>query len=59
MLAGQFTGNKEIWVTNVPDPEPSKGRVLVRVGSTGFCGSDLRNYHATKPQKREPVIQGQ
>ena len=58
MLAGQFTGGKEIWVTNVPDPEPSKGQVLVRVGATGICGSDLRNYHATKPRKHEPVIQG-
>ena len=29
----------------VPDPEPGPGQVLVRVGATGICHSDLHVIH--------------
>ena len=32
-------------VTDVPDPEPEEGQVLLDVVATGICGSDLHARH--------------
>jgi threonine dehydrogenase-like Zn-dependent dehydrogenase len=34
-------------VTDVPDPEPGEGHVLLEVVRTGICGSDLHALHHT------------
>jgi len=41
-----FTGNRNCEVRNVPVPTPGHGEVLVRIGATGICGSDLHVYRA-------------
>jgi alcohol dehydrogenase, propanol-preferring len=43
MLAFQIVGPHSTEVTNVPEPEPRPGEVLIRVGAAGACHSDLHN----------------
>ena len=37
----------ELWVDEVPDPEPSSGEVLVKSLACGICGSDLHALKST------------
>ncbi len=39
-----FTGDRGCEVRNVPIPTPGHGEVLIRIGATGICGSDLHVY---------------
>ena len=42
MRAARLYGyQKEFVVENIPDPEPGPGQVLVRIGGSGACHSDL------------------
>lgn len=44
MLAAVYYGPRDLRVEEVPKPTPGPGEVVVKVGATGICGSDLRNY---------------
>ncbi|GAB4330813.1 MAG: L-idonate 5-dehydrogenase [Dehalococcoidia bacterium] len=44
MRAVTWTNDGTIAVAEVPDPEPGRGWVRVRVASAGICGSDLHAY---------------
>lgn len=45
MLAARLHGPKDLRVERVPHPgSPGRGRVLLRVLTTGVCGSDLHSY---------------
>ncbi|BDH55775.1 zinc-binding dehydrogenase [Tsukamurella sp. PLM1] len=39
-----FKGNRELEVTDFPDPTPGPGEVVVRIKASGLCGSDLKFY---------------
>jgi L-iditol 2-dehydrogenase len=45
---------------HVPRPEPGPGEVLVRVGATGICGSDVEVLEGRRPMHyvRYPIIPG-
>jgi L-iditol 2-dehydrogenase len=46
MLAARLHGPRDLRVEHVPTPgPPSLGQVLLRVKTTGICGSDLHSYH--------------
>jgi L-iditol 2-dehydrogenase len=46
MLAARLHGPRDLRVEKVPKPgPPSASEVLLRVGVTGICGSDLHSYH--------------
>ncbi|GAA3442476.1 L-threonine 3-dehydrogenase [Planomonospora venezuelensis] len=50
-----------LWLTDVPEPRPEPGEVLIRVLRTGICGTDLhiRNFDAWARQTLElPLIVG-
>lgn len=47
-----------IVIEDVPVPEPNDDQVLVRVKTTGLCGSDLHGYEGTHPMITWPVILG-
>jgi len=46
MLAARLHGPRDLRVERVPTPgPPAAGQVLLRVKTTGVCGSDLHSYH--------------
>ena len=46
MLAARLHGPRDLRVERVPAPGlPAAGQVLLRVKTTGVCGSDLHSYH--------------
>jgi propanol-preferring alcohol dehydrogenase len=47
-------GDKQVVVTEYPDPTPGPGEVLVAMRAAGVCGSDLHLYRATG-ETRQPV----
>lgn len=45
MIGVRLHGPRDLRVEQLSDPRPlSKGEVLIRVGSSGICGSDLHSY---------------
>jgi propanol-preferring alcohol dehydrogenase len=44
--------------TNVPDPKPGPGQILVRVKMCGVCRTDLHVVEGELPQRKSPVIPG-
>jgi (R,R)-butanediol dehydrogenase/meso-butanediol dehydrogenase/diacetyl reductase len=50
MRAAVFHGPRDIRLTDVPDPRPGAGEVVVRVDRAGICGSDLNRFlHGSHP----------
>ena len=47
-------GDKQVVVTEYPDPTPGPGEVLIAMRAAGVCGSDLHLYRATR-EERQPV----
>lgn len=45
MLAAVYYGPEDLRIEERPIPEVGSGDVLIRVISTGICGTDLRIYH--------------
>ena len=45
-------------VRDVPDPRPSPGGVVVRVGATGVCRSDWHGWQGHDPDIRLPHVPG-
>jgi propanol-preferring alcohol dehydrogenase len=45
-------GDKQVVVTEYPDPAPGPGEVLVAMRAAGVCGSDLHLYRATREQRQ-------
>lgn len=44
--------------TDVPDPKPGRGEVLVRVKTCGVCRTDLHVIEGELPPRKSPVIPG-
>jgi 2-desacetyl-2-hydroxyethyl bacteriochlorophyllide A dehydrogenase len=53
MRAVLFTGPGEVRVTDLPDPVPGAGEVLIEVAAVGICGTDLHildgDFNSTFP----------
>lgn len=45
MKAACLTNIKRIEIHEVPDPVPQKGQLLVKVESSGICGSDIHYFY--------------
>jgi threonine dehydrogenase-like Zn-dependent dehydrogenase len=43
-------GNRELDIRDFPDPVPGPGEVVVKMGASGLCGSDLHVYRGTRAQ---------
>lgn len=46
MKAARWHGVKDIRVEDIPEPQPGRGEVKLKVAWTGICGSDLHEYLA-------------
>lgn len=58
MNAAVLTGLRSIEYRETPASEPGTDELLVKVSSTGICGSDLAAYRGTHPYKTAPAVLG-
>jgi L-iditol 2-dehydrogenase len=54
MKAAVLYGPKDLRVEERPQPVPREGEVLLRVGVTGVCGSDLHVVNGVSPEPMAP-----
>jgi 2-desacetyl-2-hydroxyethyl bacteriochlorophyllide A dehydrogenase len=52
MRAVLLPGNKDVQVTDVPDPRPGPGEVLLRIKASAICRSDMSLYYG------RPIVGG-
>ena len=55
LLLSQY---KQLSVTELPDPVPEPGEVLVRVAACGICGSDVHGYDGSSGRRIPPIVMG-
>ena len=51
-----FRGNSVAEVIDYPDVEPGPEQVLVKLRSSGLCGSDFNRYRADNPNEHSSVL---
>src|ERR1700748_2135883 len=45
-------------ITEMPQPEPGAGEVLVRIAACGICGSDVHGYDGASGRRIPPLVMG-
>jgi L-iditol 2-dehydrogenase len=45
-------------LTDMPQPEPGPGEVLIRVAACGICGSDVHGYDGASGRRIPPIVMG-
>jgi 2-desacetyl-2-hydroxyethyl bacteriochlorophyllide A dehydrogenase len=58
MKAIVWTDIDKIEISNVPLPEPKENEVIIKVGCTSICGSDLTIISGKHPRARKPLVLG-
>ena len=58
MMGAVLVGPRDLRVRKMPDPEPGRGEVRVRVARTGLCGSDVHVWKTGEFVARFPVVPG-
>lgn len=58
MRAAVITTPGDITVSEVPDPSPGSGEIVVRVGACGVCGTDLHIADGEFPPTPYPIVPG-
>lgn len=58
MKAAVLTKIRKIEIKNIEKPKIKDSEVLIKVKSTGICGSDLHAYRGVHPFRKPPVILG-
>ena len=44
-----FLGDRKVELRTFADPTPGPGELVIAVGASGMCGSDLHYYRAESP----------
>ncbi|MBT5875492.1 MAG: alcohol dehydrogenase catalytic domain-containing protein, partial [Candidatus Latescibacteria bacterium] len=58
MKALMYLGTREMEIQNVPDPEISEGEVILKVGASSICGSDLHGFLGKSAKRVPPLVMG-
>ncbi|MDT0352636.1 zinc-dependent alcohol dehydrogenase [Pseudonocardia charpentierae] len=58
MRALTWVGGSDVVVAEVPEPEPGPDQVLIAVGYTGLCGTDLHICAGEHPRAKPGVVIG-
>ena len=58
MKAAVLHGASNLRYESVPDPEPRRDEVILKVHSCSICGSDLHGFHGKHPRLVFPRILG-
>jgi (R,R)-butanediol dehydrogenase / meso-butanediol dehydrogenase / diacetyl reductase len=58
MQAAVYCGREDIQVRQVPEPRIADDEVLLRVRSSGICGTDMQIYSGKHPRARAPLVPG-
>ncbi len=53
-----FLGDRTVELRTFPDPTPGPGELVIAVGASGMCGSDLHYYRGEPPADAEICIGG-
>jgi L-iditol 2-dehydrogenase len=55
LLLSQY---KHLEITDLPNPTPGDGEVLVSVAACGICGSDVHGYDGSSGRRIPPIVMG-
>ncbi|HET9495452.1 MAG TPA: galactitol-1-phosphate 5-dehydrogenase [Chloroflexia bacterium] len=58
MRALVFHGPREMGLEEVERPRPGPGEVLIEVGATGICGSDIHGYTGASGRRTAGMVMG-
>ena len=53
-----LTEYSHLELTDMPQPQPGPGEVLIRVAACGICGSDVHGYDGTSGRRIPPIVMG-
>lgn len=53
-----YTAPEELRLQEVPEPEPGRGEVLLKIRACGICGSDVHGYLGMTGRRIAPMIMG-
>jgi L-iditol 2-dehydrogenase len=49
---------RHLELTDLPQPSPGPGEVLIRVAACGICGSDIHGYDGSSGRRIPPIVMG-
>jgi L-iditol 2-dehydrogenase len=49
---------RHLQLTDLPQPSPGPGEVLIRVAACGICGSDVHGYDGSSGRRIPPIVMG-
>lgn len=58
MKAIQIAEPGKVQLIDLPEPTPAAGEVLLRVGTAGYCGTDLSTFRGVNPLVSYPRVPG-
>lgn len=58
MKAILYSNWERLELVDVPEPRPSVGEVLIKVGHVGICGSEIECVVQRHPRRKPPLIMG-
>jgi len=53
-----LTADRQLTITDLPQPDPAAHEVLIRVEACGICGSDVHGYDGSSGRRIPPLVMG-
>ena len=58
MKALVYMGSEVLSFQDMPDPQPKRGEVLIKVAGVGICGLDMHAFLGHNERRPAPLILG-